>query len=158
MTNRAEIKADIIPYTDEYGEYIRKWIDSEETYRFVCRGSDFPPPENIVKTWQRDSVKSYLLIDHGKPVAYGELWLRKDELAYEIGHILVEPYSRSKGYGTKLIMLLFERASTRADIAKVVIKLFQENPIALGCCMKAGFELTGTTNYTTGLRMVKFVT
>ncbi len=62
------------------------------------------------------------------------------------------------GYGTKLIDLLFNRAASRPGIAKVIIKLFQENPIALGCFMKAGFEITGTTSYTTGLRMIKNVT
>ncbi len=152
-----EIKADLIPYSSEYEQYICKWIDTEETFKFVCRGTDFPPPENIIKTWQRPSVKSYLLIDSGKPVAYGELWRREEEMAFEIGHILVEPYKRSMGYGTKLIELLYQRAASRSDIAKVIIKLFQENPIALGCFMKVGFEITGTTSYTAGLRMIRFV-
>ena len=157
MTKPLEIKADLVPYSTEYEEYVRKWLDSAETYQFVCRGSDFPPPDSIISTWQRPTVKSYLLIDSGKPVAYGELWHRKEEMAFEIGHVLVEPYKRSMGYGTKLVELLFQMAASRADIAKVIIKLFHENPVALGCFMKCGFEITGTTSYTTGIRMIKFI-
>jgi len=152
-----EMRADLIPYSDEYGEYVRKWIDTDETFKFVCRGTDFPPPETIIKTWQRSTVKSYLLIDSGKPVAYGELWRREEEMAFEIGHILVDQYKRSQGYGTKIVELLYQRAASRSDIAKVIIKLFHENPIALGCFMKCGFEITGTTSYTAGLRMIRFV-
>ncbi|KAA3633616.1 MAG: GNAT family N-acetyltransferase [Calditrichaeota bacterium] len=156
MTKPADIKADIVPYSDEYAAQIRGWIESAETYKHVCRGTDFPPPENIISSWQRDTVNSYILIDSGKPIAYGELWHRKDEMAFELAHILVDPYKRSQGYGTKLIKLLYERAATRDDVAKVIIKLFQENPEALSCLMKAGFEITGTTNYTTGIRLVKY--
>lgn len=157
MVKPITIKADLIPYSDEYDEFIRKWIDCEETFKFVCRGTDFPPPDNIISSWQRSTVKSFLLIDSGKPVAYGELWRREDEMAFEIGHILVEPYKRSLGYGTKLVELLYQRAASRSDIAKVIIKLFEENPIALGCFMKAGFEITGTTSYIAGLRMIRFI-
>ena len=157
MVKPIVIKADLVPYSDEYEEYIRKWIDCEETFNFVCRGKDFPPSDSIIKSWQRPSVKSYLLIDSGKPVAYGELWRREEEMAIEIGHVMVEPFKRSMGYGTKIIELLYQRAASRSDIAKVIIKLFNENPIALGCFMKAQFEITGTTSYTSGLRMIRFV-
>ncbi len=157
MANPLEVKADLIPYSEEYGEYVRKWIDCEETFQFVCRGKDFPPPENIIKTWQRSTVKSYLLIDSGKPVAYGELWRREEEMAFELGHILVEPYKRSQGYGSKLVELLYQRAASRPGIAKVVIKLFHEDPIALACFMKNKFEIASTTSYTSGLRMIRFV-
>ena len=157
MVKPLEIKADLIPYSEEYGEYVRKWIETEETFQFVCRGKDFPPPENIITTWQRSTVKSYLLIDSGKPVAYGELWRREDEMAYEIGHLLVDQYKRGEGYGTKLVELLYQRAASQPEIAKIIIKLFHENPIALGCFMKVGFEITSTTSYTAGLRMIRFV-
>lgn len=157
LSDQAEIKADIVPYTDEYADYIRKWIDTPETFRFVCRGKDFPPPENIVKSWQRDSVTSFILIESRKPVAYGELWKREDETAVEIAHVLVDQYKRSMGYGTKMVELLYNRASSRSDITKIIINLYQDNPIALGCFMKAGFEISSTTSYTTGLRMVKYI-
>ena len=155
MTDPTKIKADLVPYTDEYDRDVRSWLDSEETYRFVCRSKDFPPPESVVKNWQRDSVSSFILFSNNKPAAYGELWHKPAELAMEIAHLIVNPIKRSEGYGTKIVNLLYNRAAARTDVAKVIANLYHENPIALGCFMKAGFEISGTTNYTEGLRLVK---
>ena len=151
------IKADIIAYTREYGEVVRSWIDSEETYRMVCQGKDFPPPEDVVESWQREGVLSFLLLADRKPVAYAEFWRRPQELALQVAHLIVDPYKRSEGYGTKMLQLLYERAAARSDVAKVVMNIYNDNPIAVGCFLKAGFELAGTTNYTEGLRMVRYI-
>ena len=62
-----------------------------------------------------------------------------------------------KGFGTKMLQLLFQRASERQGIVKVVINLYGENEEALGCYLNAGFELLGTTTHTMGLRMVRLV-
>lgn len=149
------IKADLVPYTEEYQQSVHSWIESEETYLSVCRGKEFPPPENLVKNWQREGVSSFLLFSENKPVAYGELWSRSSEMANEIAHVIVDPAKRSEGYGAKIIDLLFKRGINKPGIAKVIANLYSENPIALGCFMKTGFELVGTTTYTEGLRLVK---
>jgi len=150
-------KADIVPYTKEYSAKVRSWIESEETLYDVCRGKDFPPKQDIVDTWQRKEVSSYLLFRGGKPVAYAELWSRPNELAAEIAHLIVDPALRGQGFGTRMVCLLYEQAAARADVAKVIINMYNENPDALGCFLKADFELTGTTSYTQGLRLIRMV-
>lgn len=150
-------KSDIVPYSDEYARIVWRWIDSEETYRYVSRGKEFPPSDEIVESWQRDEVKSYLLLSRNKPVAYGEIWNRSIEMAVEIAHILVDPSQRRKGYGTNLIQLLFDRAASRPEVAKVMLNIYNDNEIALGCAMKVGFELVSTANYTVGLKMMRMV-
>ncbi len=157
MTGPISIKADIIPYADEYAQVVRSWIDSEETLFNVCRGKEFPPAEDIVEGWQREDVTSFMLLADRKPVAYGELWSRPNERAIEISHLIVDPIKRSRGFGTKMIELLYQRASEKRGTVKVVINLYGENEEALGCYLKAGFELLGTTTHTVGLRMVKLV-
>lgn len=157
MTDPSKIKADLVPYTEEYDRDIRSWLDCEETYHFVCRGKDFPPSESVVKNWQREGVISYLLFSNSKPVAYGELWFKPSEMAVEIAHVLVKSTNRSEGFGTKMVQLLYDRGAARPDVAKVIANLYNENPIALGCFMKAGFEISGTTNYAEGLRLVKMI-
>lgn len=157
MSEPTHIKADLVPFSDEYIETVRSWIDDEETYLHVCRGKEFPPPENVVKSWQRSGVTSYLLFSGGKPVAYGELWNRPNDLAKEIGHLLVAPSHRYQGFGTKLLELLINRAATRSDVAKVIARLFHEDEIILSSLMKAGFEISGTNTYTDGLRLVKMI-
>ena len=157
MTEPTGVKADIVRYTEEYSEVVRCWIDSEETYFTVCRGKDFPPPEDVVDSWQREGVSSFLLFANRQPVAYGELWPRPAERAVEINHVIVDQYKRLQGYGTKTLQLLYERAAERPHIIKVVINLYGDSQAALGCYVKAGFELYGTSPHTMGLRMMRMV-
>lgn len=157
MTEPTGVKADIVPYTEEYADVVRSWIESEETYFNVCRGKDFPPPEDIVGSWQREGTSSYILFANRQPVAYGELWPRPAERAVEITHVLVDPYKRQEGYGTKILQLLYERAAARPHIIKVVVNLYNDSEAALGTYVKAGFELYGTSPHTMGLRMVRMV-
>jgi ribosomal protein S18 acetylase RimI-like enzyme len=151
------VKADLVPYAAEYSRVILSWIDSEQTCRNLCRATEFPPPDDLVDSWQREGISSYLLFAESKPVAYGELWEKPLETAVEIAHLIVDPYQRSRGFGTKLLKLLYDRAAQRPNVAKVILNLFNSDEIALGCYLKAGFELVGITSYATGLRMVRMV-
>ncbi len=158
MSEPTKVKADLIPYTPDFSSVVRSWIDSEETFANVARGrTDFPPPEDIIDSWQREGVTPFLLTVDRKPVAYGELWARPAELAVEITHLLVDPFKRSSGYGTHMLKLLYERAAERQGVHKVLIFLTGENEEALGCYLKAGFELLGTTQAIAGLKMVRYV-
>ena len=157
MDDSTQVKADLIPYTSEYAGIVRSWIECEETYRLVCRGVDFPPSDDLVESWQRKGVTSFLLISDRKPVAYGELWERKAEHAVEIAHVIVDTYQRSRGFGTKLLQLLYSRAAHRAGVTKVLINLYHDDVEALGCFVKAGFELAGTATHIQGLRLARRV-
>lgn len=157
MSNPSHPKADIVPFTRKYSPTVRSWIDSKETLHDVCRGKDFPPASDIVDNWQRKDVSSYLLFSGNKPVAYAELWSRPNEMAVEVAHLVVDPARRSEGFGTRMMELLYEQGAARNDVAKVIINLYNENSIALGCFLKAGFELVATTTYTQGLRIVRMV-
>ncbi len=157
MNQPTRVKADIVPYTAEYSRVVLSWIDSEETYRNLCRGTEFPPADDLVDSWQRDGVTSYLLFASGKSVAYGELWERPLELAVEIAHLIVAPFKRSQGYGTKMLELLYQRAAQRQNVAKVILNFSSGDEVALGCYLKAGFELVSTTDYAAGLRMERVV-
>lgn len=155
ITRDINLKADIIGYTEEYAAVVRSWIDSDETYHNLCRGNDFPPPEDIVYSWQRTNVLSKLLLAKRKPIGYGEIWARPAELAVELAHLLIDPAHRSEGYGTALIEHLFQSAARRPGVAKVMINLYAESEHVLGCYLKAGFQLIGTTKHLPGLRMIR---
>ncbi len=157
MSDSHKIKADLIPFASEYSRDVRSWIDSEQTLFDLCRSKDFPPSSKIVDTWQKKDISSYLLISENKPIAYGELWMRKIEREIEITHLLVNPFKRSRGLGSKMVSLLYERASHYPGIIKVVLHLHSENEDALGCYLNAGFELVSTTLGVPGLRMIRLV-
>jgi ribosomal protein S18 acetylase RimI-like enzyme len=157
MDDSTQVKADLIPYSSEYAGIVRSWIECEETYKLVCRGVNFPPPDEVIDSWQRKGVISFLLISNNKPVGYGELWERKAEHAVELSHILVDTYQRSHGYGTKLLRLLYNRAAQRPGVNKVLINLYNDSAEVLGCYLKAGFELAGTATHIEGLKLVRMV-
>jgi len=157
MEDFTQVKADLVPYGSEYSAVVRSWIESEETYNLVCRGINFPPPDDIVDSWQRQGVRSFLLIANRKPVAYGELWERKAEQAVEIAHVIVDTYQRSRGYGTLLLRLMYERASETPGVLRVLINLYHQDSEVLGCFLKAGFEISGTATHVEGLRLVRLV-
>ena len=157
MDQPVGIKADLIPYGAEYASIVRLWIESEETYSDISRGKEFPPPDEIVDSWQRDGVTSYLLFSNSRPVAYGELWARTIDMAVEIAHVVVEPVMRGKGYGNKMLDLLYRRAAARTDVGKVVINVLNENEIALACALTCGFELVSANKHTVGLKLIRMV-
>lgn len=155
MDDSTQVKADLVPYTAEYAGIIRSWIECEETYRLVCRGTNFPPQEDLVESWQRKGVSSFIMISNSKPIAYGELWDRRTENGVEIAHVIVDTYKRSRGYGTKLVELLYNRAASRPDVSRVMINLYHDSAEVLGCYLKAGFELAGTATHIEGLKLVR---
>ena len=146
-------KADLVPFTGEFSGRVTSWIDSEETYCNMTGKQEYPPPENVVASWQRVDIKAYLLMAHGQPVAYGEIWDRPVELAAEIGHLIVDPAKRGRGYGTKMLNLLSMRAAHNARVSKVVLNFHEGDETVLGCYLKAGFQLVGRGRGGHGLRM-----
>ncbi len=158
MSDSAQIKADIIPYDSEYAMEVRSWIDSEETYFNICEGKGFPPPENLIATWQKPDMSSYLLLTQNQPVAYADLSHPQRSISAEILHTLVAPQRRYQGYGSLFLQLLYDRAAQRSGILKVIINIKNENPEMLSCALKAGFELSGTPAGSPGLRLIKVIT
>jgi GNAT superfamily N-acetyltransferase len=157
MDSTSRARADLVPFTSEYSAVVRSWIESEETYDLVCRGIEFPPPDDIVDSWQRKGVRSYLLFSHSRPVAYGELWERRAELSVEVAHLLVDPRQRGQGFGTRLLELVYDRGATIIWVRQVLLNLYHQSPEALGCYLKAGFELIGTATHIEGLKMMRKV-
>lgn len=157
MSDPTRVKADLVRYTAEYSKVVRSWIDTEETYQAVCRGINFPPKDDIVDSWQREGVHAYLLFSENKPVAYAELWDKPAEQAMEVCHLIVDTYRRGKGFGTKMVELLFSRAASRPSVAQVQANLYGQTNEVLGTLMKAGFELVGASTHVEGLRMMRLV-
>lgn len=157
MKDSYQIRADLIPFQADYATTVRSWIDSPETLSSLCRSDQFPPEEDIVESWQKPDMSPYLLISERKPVAYGELWKREEEYAMEIVHLLVDPRRRNHGFGSHMLELLYDRAARQSNVMKVVINLFDDSGEALGCYVKAGFEIYATAPEEMGLKMIRLV-
>lgn len=157
MSDQTRSKADIVKYTSEYAHAVRSWIDSEDTAASLEVLSEYPPTDDIVDTWQEEHMSSYLLLSANGPVAYAELWDRPAELAIEVRRLLVAPKYRDNGFGCKMLSLLHEIVSRRKDVAKVFITVDWDNRSALGCYLKSGFTVAGTTHDRPGLYLTRIV-
>ncbi|MBD3404113.1 GNAT family N-acetyltransferase [candidate division GN15 bacterium] len=157
VSDSTRVKADIVKFTSEYARTVRGWIDSEETAASLGLTDEFPPPEDIVETWQSDDMTGWLLLSGNGPVAYAELWPKPAELAMEIRRLLVDPRRREQGFGCKMLTLLHEAAGRRPEVAKVAMQVAWDNRNALGCYLKAGFTVAGTTHDKPGLYLVRMI-
>lgn len=153
MTEPTHAQADLVPFTGEYAPRVMLWVDSEETYRNLCGEMPYPPNEDLVETWQRPDVTSFLLFANHQPVAYAELWDVAIEKGVEVVHLVVDPARRGRGYGTLMLNLLAERAASRRGVRIAIVNFFHGDETVLGCYLKAGFELVGTQPVGDGLRM-----
>jgi RimJ/RimL family protein N-acetyltransferase len=152
VTESTSAKADLIPFSHSFAQRVASWIDSAETYCNMT-GELTEPPEDVVESWQQVDVKAFLLMAHGQPLAYGEIWDRPVELAAEIGHLIVDPARRGRGYGTKMLQLLTQRAAQNARVRRVILNFHGGDETVLGCYLKAGFELVASGSGGEGLRM-----
>ena len=82
---------------------------------------------------------SFGAIKSGLQVEQLILLPKKEEIV--IGHLGVEPELRGKGYGTKLIDLLKERADKNAN-SRWVLDVSEENPRAMALYERLGFKTT----------------
>ncbi|MDX9858467.1 MAG: GNAT family N-acetyltransferase [candidate division Zixibacteria bacterium] len=157
MSDSTRVKADIIKYTSEYARTVRSWIETEQTAADLDIAAEYPPAEEIVDEWQTEEMTSYLLLSGNGPVAYAELWSHPIEMGLEIKRLLVDPKRRRNGYGCKMLSLLCEIAGRRKDIAKVFLTVDWDNRSALGCYLKSGFTVAGTTHDRPGLYLTRIV-
>lgn len=157
MSDQSRVKADIVPYTADYARTVHSWIDSRETAANLELTVDYPPGDDVIETWQEENMVSYLLMSGAGPVAYGELWYRPAELAMQVRRLLVAPRYRDNGFGCKMLLLLCEIAGRRKEVAKVYLTVNWDNRTALGCYLKAGFTVAGTTHDKPGLYLTRLV-
>jgi ribosomal protein S18 acetylase RimI-like enzyme len=95
------------------------------------------PPGVIVRWSEQPDVRSYLLVEGGQPVAYGELWIDDDEAEVELARIVVDPRRRGQHLGRALARLLAEEAA--GSYPDVFLRLVPGNTAALRSYSAAGF-------------------
>lgn len=91
----------------------------------------------VVAGWAaQDDVVSYVLVDSGELVGYGELWLDPDEAEVELARLVVAPARRGRGIGRRLVAGLVERAL--AHFPDVFLRVHPDNDRALRSYLGAG--------------------
>ena len=96
-------------------------------------------PDAVLARWHEDpDISGYLLVRDGEPVAYGELWVDRDEDEAELAHLVVDPARRRQGLGRALALALVEQAGV-LGLGTVTLRVHPDNAVGIACYLSAGF-------------------
>jgi ribosomal protein S18 acetylase RimI-like enzyme len=96
------------------------------------------PGDEVRGWWEPDYVDSWVMVDDGRLIAYGELWLDEEEDEVELARLIVDPAVRGQGHGKRLTQELMAKAAD-ADLTTTMLRTTPDNLVAIGCYLACGF-------------------
>jgi ribosomal protein S18 acetylase RimI-like enzyme len=128
----------LVPYDGTGAAAVVAWCAASPFSReWVPAGS--ATPDSVLAGWHTDpDITGYLLLGADRPVAYGELWVERDEDEAELAHLVVDPALRRQGLGRALALDLV--ATARGEgLANVFLRVRSDNEVGIACYASAGF-------------------
>ncbi len=126
--------------TPRDSDAVASLVTSQDDLRQVSPRDTFPVNGADVDRWR--GVGAAFVLSRGTEVlAYGEI--NRDptrRYRYWIGHVVVSSARRNAGLGKHLISALTIYALDRLGAGEVWIGAFDDNPAALRCYLRCGFE------------------
>ena len=129
----------LIPFDVSHAHEVLTWAqDARELSDWAAL--DERPDASVFAGWHADEdISAFVLLDAGKPIAYGEAWREPAERSVEFARILVSPAHRRRGVGSRLMGLLMGRAA--ADwVDAFWLRVVPDNQPALALYGSLGFE------------------
>ncbi len=131
----------LAPFEPVWAALVASWArDARETY-WLAPKSHPPLTATEVLCWRKPDHHPYELLtgDRREPIGYGELnLLTGAPRQYWLGHLVVDPGYRGRGYGVQLTGLLLHEAFERRGARRVTLVVFPENETALRSYRMAG--------------------
>lgn len=138
---RAKTACYLEPFEPLHAERIAGWVRSPREMYWLAPKTPPPLTTGEVLRWRVPGHQPFLLWDvgHPHPVGYGELnRLASGTGRYWLGHLVVDPLLRGRGYGVALTRLLLRQAFVRCRARQVTLVVFPENARAVACYRAAG--------------------
>ena len=142
----AALPCDLVAFDDVWAERVVSWArDAREAYWLAPKTK---PPLTAAQLlrWREPGHNPFMLVPRGSaaPLAYGELnRLGLTRRQYWLGHLVVEPPQRGRGYGLELTRQLLHEAFERRGAQRVTLVVFPENEAAIACYRAAGMRDDG---------------
>jgi RimJ/RimL family protein N-acetyltransferase len=131
----------LVPFDAAWAEVVVSWVrDAQEAYWLAPKSAPPLTPGELLR-WRQPDHNPYLLVEEERraPVGYGELnRMAGPKRQYWLGHLLVDPAFRGRGYGVQLTARLLEEAFEQRGAQRVTLVAFPENVAALACYRAAG--------------------
>ena len=127
-------------------EEILRWVRSDVELCRLAPGT--PPPLTLEKilAWHKPGGSVYTLHAdaHGPMIGYAELNpMRNEPQHFWLGHILIRPDERGKGWGRTIVSAILRVAFEDREALRVSLLVFPDNEPALRCYRVLGFEERG---------------
>lgn len=139
-------RVQVRPFTAPHAALVASWVrDAREAF-WVAPRSRPPLTAAVVESWRSARGDRFLLYaaSGDSPLGYGEVnALDSRRGSFWLGHLLVDPQHRGRGYGVALVRLLSEAAFTRRAARELSLVVFPENTAAIACYRRAGFRDDG---------------
>ena len=136
----------LAPFRVAHADLILSWVrDPREAFWLAPRTPPPLTPAGVIE-WQTPGHQGFMLhaADVPLPIGYGELnLLNGARRRYWLGHLIVDPARRGRGYGVALTRLLVGRAFARHAAREVTLVVFPENRAAIACYRAAGLHEDG---------------
>jgi ribosomal protein S18 acetylase RimI-like enzyme len=125
----------------EHAAVVAGWALSAQEVSLLCGRDAFPFPAELLNSWPKvaDDIAQYLLLDGETPIGYGELWLDDEEDEVELARIIVAPGHRGKGFGTRLVQALLDRA-VKLGHSNIFLRVRPGNTPAIRTYERVGFK------------------
>lgn len=126
------------PFDPAAAGTVSGWATTVDEVMMWCSRSEAPVPPDVIAGWSHAvDVHAYGLLETGRLIGYGEVWVDDDEAEAELARLIVAPDRRGLGLGRRLVALLVEVA--QATYPTVVLRVAPENAAAQRCYRGAGF-------------------
>jgi ribosomal protein S18 acetylase RimI-like enzyme len=108
--------------------FSREWVPAAAT-----------SPDAVLGGWLADpDITGHVLLRAGTPVAYGELWIEREDDEGELAHLVVDPMLRRQGLGRDLALGLVATARDEG-LATVFLRVRPDNGVGIACYTSVGF-------------------
>lgn len=134
------------PFLPQHADTVMSWVRGEREAYWLAPRTRPPLTASEVLHWQMPGHQPFLMFEVGypEPRAYGELnKLGETPGAYWLGHLLVDPEHRGRGFGVQLTKLLLWQAFQHQKAREVSLVVFPDNHQAIAAYKAAGMRESG---------------
>ncbi|HUW82685.1 MAG TPA: GNAT family N-acetyltransferase [Phycisphaerae bacterium] len=136
----------LVRFTKQWAPAIVRWVQSDQELFWLAPATAPPLTVEKVLAWLREDRHAYLLWlgEADQPIGYAELGLMPGEPSQMwLGHCLIAPSHRDRGFGRQFVGLLSRAARRRHAAGRLVLVVFPDNTAAIRCYQQEGFSMRG---------------
>ncbi|MFH0980036.1 MAG: GNAT family N-acetyltransferase [Planctomycetota bacterium] len=131
-------------FLPHYAGTVAGWVADDRELFWVAPSTESPLTAEKVLGWTQDRGSPLVIsaTEDETPIGYAELNpLRKRPDHCWIGHVIIAPNWRGRGFGAAFMRLVLEHAFHELHAARVSLIVFPDNCQAVRCYVNAGFTI-----------------